>query len=96
VAANGRDVLQRLKKERFDIVFMDCQMPLMDGYETTLEMRKREGTGTRTPIIAMTANALEGDRERCLAAGMDDYVAKPARREDLEQALARCLTVGDS
>src|SRR5262249_57843406 len=69
--SNGSDVLNSLNRESYDCVLMDCQMPDMDGFETTREVRKREGESKHIPIIAMTANALEGDRERCLAAGMD-------------------------
>ena len=94
IAENGRDALDWLEHRDFDLVFMDCQMPEMDGYRATQEVRRREELGTakwqsRLPIVAMTANAMEGDREKCLLAGMDDYVAKPAKSETLEEMLVR-------
>jgi DNA-binding LytR/AlgR family response regulator len=70
---------------------MDCQMPEMDGFEATQEIRRRERSGVHHPIIAMTANATQGDRERCLDAGMDDYVSKPIRKADFTEALERHL-----
>jgi signal transduction histidine kinase/DNA-binding response OmpR family regulator/HPt (histidine-containing phosphotransfer) domain-containing protein len=91
-ASNGREALDLMEKHGYDLVFMDCQMPVMDGFSAAREQREREAaTGRHLPIIAMTAHAMNGDRERCLQAGMDDYVAKPVSRETLEQALARWL-----
>ena len=85
----GFEVLHALESRRYDIILMDCHMPDLDGYEATREIRRREGKVHHTWIIAMTANVMAGDREKCLAAGMDDYVSKPLDRFDLQAALAR-------
>ncbi len=90
IAATGREVLAKLEKGTYDLVFMDCQMPEMDGYEATACIRRAElDSGKHLPIVAMTANAMQGDREKCLAAGMDDYIAKPIRREAIAEMLQR-------
>ncbi|MBI4866661.1 MAG: response regulator [Candidatus Wallbacteria bacterium] len=89
VAAEGREAIEMLRLMRFDIVFMDCQMPGMDGYQTTAEIRKLAAAGARLPVVGLTANAMQGDRERCLIAGMDDYIAKPIDVAELERVLRR-------
>jgi two-component system, sensor histidine kinase and response regulator len=89
VAGNGIEALKAISLVPYDIVFMDCQMPEMDGFEATSQIRRLDGPDKHRVIIAMTANALQGDREKCLAAGMDDYISKPIRLTDLESAIAR-------
>jgi len=95
VANNGAEALDALGRERFDAVLMDCQMPEMDGYEASRRLRQREvdrGSRERVPIIAMTANAMTGDRERCLDAGMDDYLSKPVSQTAISEAMRHWLS----
>jgi len=93
VANNGIEALECIEAGGYDLIFMDMQMPVMDGLETTIKVREREQkTGKHIPIVAMTANAMQGDRERCLEAGMDDYVSKPIHRDVVIEAIKR---VGD-
>ncbi|MDQ2700983.1 MAG: response regulator, partial [Actinomycetota bacterium] len=99
VAANGLEALDMLARpdEDFDLVLMDCQMPELDGYDATRRLRAREIDEhlPHKPVIAMTAHAMEGDREKCLAAGMDDYLAKPLQVEELDRILGRWLNPDD-
>ena len=98
VATNGREALAMASENEFDIVFMDCQMPEMDGYEASREIRALEhitGVSPGLVIIALTANAMNGDREKCLAAGMDDYMSKPFTGEQLRNMLVKWLPVGN-
>ncbi len=91
VAGDGAEALAKWNESHVDLILMDVQMPAMDGFEATQRIRSQElARGTHVPIVAMTAHAMAGDRERCLEAGMDDYVSKPVNRAALEQALARC------
>lgn len=87
---NGALALQKIKQHKFDVILMDCQMPVMDGYEATKLIREYQDAECQkyTPIIALTANAMKGDREKCLAAGMDDYISKPVKKNKLQQGIA--------
>jgi signal transduction histidine kinase/DNA-binding response OmpR family regulator len=96
VAANGREAAQLFEMLPYDLILMDCQMPDMDGFEASREIRRNESAGHHTVIIAMTAEAMAGAREQCLAAGMDDYIAKPVRLQDLSSVLNKCLPQQDS
>ncbi len=99
LAENGRVAIERLSQESFDLVLMDCQMPEMDGFAATAEIRLRQQQGRlrrQLPIVALTANAVEGDRERCLAAGMDDYLSKPFTAQSLSSILLRWLPRADT
>jgi len=91
VAENGREALEKYEQSSYDAILMDVQMPEMDGFQTTAEIRKKEKDGRRTPIIALTANAMSGDREKCLEAGMDDYLSKPIEATKLEEILKKYI-----
>ncbi len=91
VAHNGREGVEMMKQLAYDIVFIDCQMPVMDGYEAAGEIRKLAGPNQRVAIVALTADAMQQSRDRCLAAGMDDFIAKPVKPADFLQALERWL-----
>jgi CheY-like chemotaxis protein len=88
-AGNGREAVEMAERLPYDLIFMDCRMPEMDGYEASREIRSRRAAGTHVPIVALTAHAVMGAREECLEAGMDDYLTKPARPADLERMLRR-------
>jgi signal transduction histidine kinase/CheY-like chemotaxis protein/HPt (histidine-containing phosphotransfer) domain-containing protein len=93
VAGNGALALEALESTHYELVLMDCQMPEMDGFEATKALRQREGDGPRTPVVALTANAMAGDQERCTAAGMDGYLTKPVRPDDLAAVVSQWLPV---
>ena len=91
VAANGREAVDMARMQPYDILFMDCQMPEMNGYEAAREIRRGEGPDRRVTIIAMTAEAVEGSRERCVGAGMDGFIAKPVKLEELIEVLEKAV-----
>ena len=91
LAVNGSEAVEALGKKQYDIVLMDCQMPEMDGYEATRQIREMEGGGRHTTIIAMTANALKSDYQNCIRAGMDDYISKPFKTDDLLEIIGKWL-----
>ena len=95
LACDGQEALQALAKKHFDLVLMDVQMPEMDGFAATAAIRTRETvTGAHIPIVAMTARAMKGDRERCLETGMDDYISKPVHQKELEGVIERNVSAG--
>ena len=98
IATDGREAVAAFTRHSFDLILMDCQMPEMDGFQATREIRRLEGESGahRTTIVALTAHALAEDQRRCLAAGMDDHLAKPARRETLASVLAACTAAGET
>jgi CheY-like chemotaxis protein/HPt (histidine-containing phosphotransfer) domain-containing protein len=93
VADNGQQAVERVERARYGLVLMDCQLPVLDGYQATAEIRRREGPTRHTPIVAMTAGVPE-DRRRCLAAGMDDHIAKPVLLGEVQATLSRWLGIG--
>jgi CheY-like chemotaxis protein len=96
IVANGEEALDAFSVGQYDLILMDCRMPIMDGYEATEAIRKAEEVmGGHIPIIGVTAYAFEGDREKCLEAGMDDYVMKPLTLEGFKNVLTRWLPAGN-
>jgi CheY-like chemotaxis protein len=91
VATDGSEALEMASRVLYDLIVMDCQMPVMDGYEATIEIRKREGAARRTPIVALTAAALPEDRELCIRSGMDGYLSKPVTLDQLRETLGKYL-----
>jgi CheY-like chemotaxis protein len=91
VVEDGQQALERMHPGSYDVVLMDCQLPVLDGWEATRRYRRSEPAGKRLPIVALTANAVLGDRERCLQAGMDDYLAKPVEMDKLVAAMTHWL-----
>ena len=95
IASNGEEALQQASRERFELILMDCHMPILDGYQASAAIRRAEGSTRRVPIIALTANVMEGNRDQCLAAGMDDFLAKPYDLEQLRTTLLRWMRMQD-
>lgn len=91
LASNGEEALRMHEKEPYDLILMDIRMPVMDGYEASRQIRKQERGKKHTSIIAITANVLEGEKQRCFDAGMDDYLGKPIKAKDLENLLKKHL-----
>jgi len=88
---NGQEALDLLAKQAYDLVLMDCKMPVLDGYEATRRLRQMESEGAHTIVIGVTANAMDGDREQCLEAGMDDYLSKPFRLQEITDLIQKWL-----
>lgn len=91
VAENGIIALEMVSKSDYDLIFMDVQMPIMDGLEATREIRKLDSKKAKVPIVALTANALQGDQEKYLASGMDDFISKPLRAAEIERVLSKFM-----
>ena len=94
VAPDGAEAIELIQEQAYDLILMDCQMPVMDGYEATRRIRKMPVPTCNTPIIAMTANAMKGDREKCISAGMDDYVTKPINAGRMKSLIRSWITRG--
>jgi CheY-like chemotaxis protein len=94
VAANGREVVEMAARFPYNLILMDCGMPQMDGYAATREIRRLEGEGPRTPIVALTAHAIAGTREQCVQAGMDDYLAKPVSPAAMRKTILNWIDSG--
>lgn len=90
-AENGVVAVKQTADKSYDLIFMDLQMPEMDGFQATLEIRKREGGGKTTPIVALTASLLDSDKKKCMASGMNDYITKPFEPQDLEKVLKKFI-----
>jgi PAS domain S-box-containing protein len=93
--ANGREAVEKAQQKNYDLILMDCQMPIMDGYEATAEIRRNEQPSRHTPIVALTANAMQGEAEKCFEAGMDSYIAKPVKLKTLKEVLERTLAAAE-